>query len=265
MSAHGQESSVIIESASQSKAYIGVHAASGILSFLVAKGILLVPMQNMKTREQFSAQLISDRHIALPPPWFLGLGEELCIQFSGFFLRVGLNSLSAKWNLQIPSVATSMLSDVITYPLVAKRVRSVVNGYGGCIGVQSACPGGDTWANWLISVGTFVLYGVVEESLSSVIFDNLLSKYLPFDTASSLYAERLAQSLSLGLAKLVLTPLEALYKHQMYFGSGHVPHTKRENLRSLYKGALLGFGESLSLIYFKYAVYKSLSELGSSK
>ena len=221
-------------------------------------------MQNMKTREQFSAQLISDRHIALPPPWFMGLGEELCIQFSGFFLRVGLNSIANKLNLQIPSAATSMVSDVIMYPLVAKRVRNVVNGYGGCIGAQSACPGGETWANWLISVGTFCLYGVVEESLSGVIYDNLVSKYLPFDTASSLYAERFAQSLSLGLAKVVMSPLEALYKHQMYFGSGHVPHTKRENLKSLYKGALLGVGESFSLIYFKYAVYKSLSDLASS-
>lgn len=193
---------MVSKGVNQSKAYVGVHAASGIISFLVARGILLVPIQNEKTRRQFNTPNISSE------PLTFGLGQEVLIQFSNFFLRVGINSALKAMKLDLPPIVPSVLSDIAVYPLVAKRVRAIIAGSGLITQVEKP-----SWTKWLTSVATYVLYGIVEEALYNVIFEKVSdSDLLPIDTTSSVYNERLVQGLCLGLSKVALSPLEIIYK-----------------------------------------------------
>ena len=241
----------MIESAEQTKSYIGGHTTAGIASYVVSKGLLLVPVQNIKTRMQFGipSYMVDSKY------WWTGLGTELGLQFLGFGVKVGLNSLLNKADIHsAPSALLDAVSNVVVFPLAKQRVTQVFEES------HVHTTPDNSWSNWLASVGGYVLHGLLEDYLQSVIYDKLVgSNLLPIDVDSSVHSERLVQGISLGCAKVILSPLELIYKNQMVYGGR--PKVSVNNVQALYRGAQFGMLEGISLIYIKYTVFKSLTDI----
>ncbi|KAL9642011.1 hypothetical protein ABK040_004065 [Willaertia magna] len=244
----GHESNVVINDVKQSKAYIGGHSFAGITSFILTKGVLLVPIQNLKTKQQILGKdlLLNKNQL------FNGLNLELIIQFLNFGTRVLTNSLCSKYLNIVSPTLSSVVGNVIVLPLVRKRLLNI-------------CELSDTnnnhfynWKQIIYKSLPYLLYGILEDGISTILYQQFSENdFLNnlFNLSTNIYNERLVQSFILGCVKALLCPLEVLYKKSLI---GYDSKKGKEK-RDMYRGIGYGFIEAFCLIYLKYSVYKLTS------
>jgi len=235
------EDQVVIESVTDYPEILR-HSLAGILSFLIAKGVVLAPIQNLKSISQTGLRTNRDNSI------MRSTGREIFYNFGRFFTRLATNyvltnylSLSG-WLVTVPSI---IMASLVTFGIRSNRHRNFFSGTYHNRDMNTPVMYSSMLA---YDVGTELM----GESLSNCYADTITEKYLPIRLESTT-ARRLCESFFLGLSMMILNPLEVIMKRNMLCLKSPA------NYSDYFKGALYSFAEAFSLISVKYQIYHTVS------
>jgi hypothetical protein len=234
------EEKVVIESVSEFSD-MWRHSFAGIVSFLIAKGLFLAPIQNLKSISQTGLKTNRDNSI------MRSTGREIFFNFARFGIRIGVNHVLKKffdlsgWFLSVPSI---MCASLITFGTRTSRHRNFFTGVYHNRDMNNAL----VYSSMLAyDVGSELM----AETLSDRYSDKITDKYLPGLEATT--SRRLCESFFLGLSMMILNPLEVLMKRNM------LCLKTPSNYLDYFKGSLYSFIEAFSLVSVKYQIYRMIS------
>lgn len=210
------------------------HILSGTTSFIIGKGLALVPFQNYKTHLQLEEKGPFKNPLS-------GSLIEIPLHFVSLFARITTNTLTNKLiGCTFPSFS-SLIASACSWPFARQRVLQRV---------------GKKEDDLLKGLIPYLAFGVTQDLLWSYL--NPICLQIPYqEVVDQVFLERAAQSALLAGIIIVLTPLEMLYKGQLVSKDEKVEKMDwKQKIKYYFRGWWLAIPEAFSTIFLKYLVYR---------
>lgn len=238
------------------RSYLARHISVGLLTFLIARGVFMAPVQNYKVLTQLDLVSKSKKSFGETETnekkkdcnfVFNGIFIEFSKQTVSLFSKVFGNTVSKKLLGDRNPLISSLISSSVAYPFALLRSDSILNTWfsekeeeesgntentecstgccktGNCLSnccccccKSSTCV---TRVGKLASLKSFGFYTtrlVIEDLLGGYLSNYLVDKYNNKANEPSVATERLIQTLSLAGVRVILNPLEVLYQRAFF-------------------------------------------------